>query len=1181
MAWVGYFVIPLYTATGQDLPSIPETGVFRDTLDLSEPQPFILQPFILPGSESLQFGETRLDSTSYRLDYRHGRLWLKKPVPDGSLLVVEYRVLPFRYTEPFRLHSIVRTSPDAPDTTTASPKPRQATTAAGEDDLFGSTRLQRSGSITRGIIAGNNRDLSVESGLRMQLAGEVTEGVRLQAVLTDENTPIQPEGTTQRLSEFDRVSIQLQSPYGTAQLGDFDLALTGTEFARFNRKLQGVSVSTRYPDPPNRLFGGGNLVLSGAASRGIYRSQQIEPIDGVQGPYRLEGNEGEQFIVVIAGSETVYLDGRRMTRGETNDYVVDYQTGEITFTPRRLITEDRRILVEFQYTTSEFTRTIVGSQIETNLWQRSDGTARAVVGGTFLREADGRSFNAELGLTSLDSLLLVEAGDGPAIRSGAERVVFDAEAPYVQYARELRPGVGGTMDTIYVALSSRPADSVDVFRVRFTRVGAGRGRYVRAGRAVNGILYEYRGEGMGEYEPVRVIPKPRSKQLVDLHGGIEPVRGFRLFGEWAQSIHDQNRLSDLDSGDDLGWAYTAGLEVTPQDARFATISGSIRRRFVDSRFEPFDRIRPVEFERQWNLPTRSGAPSGIDLLSEQEVTDEGSILFTFSPASSLQGEIGRIDLGRTFAADRQAATLQIHELRYPQLDYRFEYVSSRDSLFDERGNWLRQLGTLQYALLNGRLVPHLEVEQERRLVKPTLTDSLTSTSFVFVEYRPGLTWVTDRFEAGGEIEYRTEEAAAGGMLRPSSTSWTLQSRWVLRNVRAFTTNADIGYRIRSFDDYFRIQEGREDNESVIIQWNSRYTPFQRAIEASWFYEALTERTPLLQEIYVRTGPEYTEAQYVWEDANNDGIIQVDEFIPERTPNEGQYARTYLPSDTLTSVIGVQARFRIVLDPDRVWRNSATAWKRTFSKVTSRTTFEVVEKSREQDLAQIYLLNLNRFMSSVNTLNGRIRIGQELQFFRNEPRYGLDLAFNQLRNLSELSAGEEQRFLNSWSLVGRYKPIPAFGIKLTASTERNRVLSESFSSRRYDIEALNLEPELSYSPDRSVQLLSGLSASWKRDYVGNRRATLLKIPVEARYSVLQKLQSSARVELAQISLEGDAVGLARYELTDGRGPGRSLLWTVQGQYSLNAYLRASLSYDGRVPSGAPAIHTLRMQLSAVF
>src|SRR5690606_10548206 len=147
------------------------------------------------------------------------------------------------------------------DTTTASPKPRQATTAAGEDDLFGSTRLQRSGSITRGIIAGNKRDLSVESGRRMQLAGEVTEGVRLPAVRPEEHARIHPAGTTQSLSEFYRVSIQLQSPYGTAQLGDFDLALTGTEFARFTRKLQGVSVSTRYPDPPNRLFGGGNLVL--------------------------------------------------------------------------------------------------------------------------------------------------------------------------------------------------------------------------------------------------------------------------------------------------------------------------------------------------------------------------------------------------------------------------------------------------------------------------------------------------------------------------------------------------------------------------------------------------------------------------------------------------------------------------------------------------------------------------------------------------------------------------------------------------------------------------------------------------------------------------------------------------------------------------------------------------------
>ncbi len=44
---------------------------------------------------------------------------------------------------------------------------------------------------------------------------------------------------------------------------------------------------------------------------------------------------------------------------------------------------------------------------------------------------------------------------------------------------------------------------------------------------------------------------------------------------------------------------------------------------------------------------------------------------------------------------------------------------------------------------------------------------------------------------------------------------------------------------------------------------------------------------------------------------------------------------------------------------------------------------------------------------------------------------------------------------------------------------------------------------------------------------------------------------------------------------------SYLWSVSGQYTLNRFLRASLNYEGRAPVEAPAIHNLRLQLSAVF
>src|SRR5690606_2524307 len=265
------------------------------------------------------------------------------------------------------------------------------------------------------------------------------------------------------------------------------------------------------------------------------------------------------------------------------------------------------------------------------------------------------------------------------------------------------------------------ADSV--FRVRFSRVADGTGQYRRGAQALNGILYEWVGPTGGDYVSSRLLPAPQARQVVDVRGTLEPLPGVVAFGEWAGSLHDVNTLSSLDGGDDDGFAGLAGLRLQPADFLGGELAGEVRHRRQGARFAAFDRTRPVEFNRLWNLGRAGTDPGGVPLStalaldSLDEASTEGFLRWDRSGATRLQAEAGHLDLGGRYEAWRGALVLGLDGAALgglPALDYRFDVAASDDGFRGEEGLFLRQRGVISRPVLQGRLTPLIGYEQERR-----------------------------------------------------------------------------------------------------------------------------------------------------------------------------------------------------------------------------------------------------------------------------------------------------------------------------------------------------------------------------------------------------------------------------------------------------------------------------------
>ncbi|HEV2482529.1 MAG TPA: hypothetical protein VGS79_22850, partial [Puia sp.] len=280
--------------------------------------------------------------SAYVLDWVNGSLEWKYPPPGRDSVLITYRDFPYKLNavaKRFNYDSVIGNF-------LVRPYDKDKDGNATTDDFFNFGNITYNGSFGRSITFGNSQDAVVTSNLNLQISGYLADSIEISAAITDNNIPIQPDGTTADLNQFDKVFLQFRKKNWALTMGDIDLRQNELYFLNFNKRLQGASFETTEQIAPHTT---NRTLVSAAIAKGKFARNIFQGQEGNQGPYLLQGNNNELYFIVLAGSEKVYIDGQLMQRGEDADYTINYNSAEITFTPNRLISQDARIQVEFEY----------------------------------------------------------------------------------------------------------------------------------------------------------------------------------------------------------------------------------------------------------------------------------------------------------------------------------------------------------------------------------------------------------------------------------------------------------------------------------------------------------------------------------------------------------------------------------------------------------------------------------------------------------------------------------------------------------------------------------------------------------------------------------------------------------------------------------------------------------------
>jgi len=1031
--------------------------------------------------------------------------------------------------------------------------------------------IEYNGTYGRSLSVGNNQDLSLNSNFNLQLNGYVLDSVRIEAAITDNNIPIQPDGNTQQIQEFDRIYITFQKDRHKLTAGDYNLERPNSYFINFNKRVQGLFYQDDFrfhKDITNKVG------LSASIAKGQFARNIFQGSEGNQGPYKLTGNNGEQFFIVLAGTEKVYIDGVLMARGEDKDYIINYNTGEITFMPRQLITQDKRIQFEFEYQDRNYLNTLLYAYDELQVGKKWNIRLNAYSNQDSKNQPYTQSFSDN------QKRFLESIGDNIDQAYYQEIKLDTFSASKILY-KMVDTTVGGAFyDSVFV-YSTNPDSAV--YSLGFSYVGSGKGDYIIASTNTNGKSYAWiaplNGASQGDYAPVVLLITPKKQQLFTL-GSTYQIDSFKKVSvELGASNYAPNLFSDRDK--DQHWGFS-GRGIYDEQ-RFFGKKDSLNRQplswknqlsyeYVQSRFRAIAPYRNVEFARDWNVAA-DAKPEDENLITYNTEFNRnrwGGLAYSFTSYRR----------GTDYTGNRNIVTLT-----YDHGDIRGNAVFNlmNASNPEQRSAYFRPSAYLEKRfrkLLDLTLGARYQKEHDE--IRYALTDTLMPTAFAFDVYNFYL-----RNNAGSktaiEINYtiRDNFAVLNNAFAKQNTGNTVDARIGLNQFRNQQITITGAYR-ELVNHYLTSSGQARRDESVLgrVEYNGIIA--KGFLVPSLLYEIGSGQEQ--KRIYTYVEVPAGQGIYMWIDYNNDGVQQSNEFEIALYPDQKKFIRIITPTNEYEKVNYVTFNNSLNISPENLWmkKDRKKGWQTFLSRFSDQLSLQVSNKV----LSDVGFGAFNPFDSKfadTSIIANLTSISNTFFFNRSNAFWGGEytVAYNSGKSL--LTYGVEGN--NQWRHTGklRWTLWKSLTGNVTGQYGNRGYTSALNDGRTYNVDMSSAEPSLTWIMRSSFRITGGYK--WdKRDNAvqyGGERALIQSLNLDARItrSFLGTIQ--ARGTYASIEYNGAPNTSLSFIMLDALQPGSNWLWYLNWERRLSKGIELSLEYEGRKPGNTSVIHTGRMSIRAIL
>ena len=991
--------------------------------------------------------------------------------------------------------------------------------------------LKTSGYINRGITSGNNQSTVANSSMDINIEGKLSDKVTIRANIFDTNIPLQENGYSQSITDFDRIFIELSSKNWRVKAGDVSLKNENSYFLAFEKQVSGLEVAASINDNTN-------IAASGAIVRGQFSAYKFVGVEGNQGPYKIFGPNNEPNFVIIAGSEKVFVNGSKITKGINDDYLIDYNIGEIRFNTTFPITNDMRIRVEFQFSNRNFTRFVSYEKAEYK-------TDKIQLSGYFYNENDVKNQPIQVNLTAAQKQILANAGNNTDLMVGESAYPDEYDVNRILY-KKVQDG-----NNDYFEYSTSEND--DLFTVTFSNVGNNEGDYTLSETFANGNVFVYVGTNLGNYKPITQLIAPTKLQVAVLNSSYIPNEKTRISAEVAFSNSDQNLFSTIDNNKNKGIATKLAWKQTLLDKKWKLLS-TVNYLFIHRNFNTIQRFQSVEFNRDWNLNNPIGNQQQIGIDINLQKSEDNFLNYSFQ----------QLQFSDSFKGEKHLITSNM-QFGNTSFYSNSSFLSNNSEIQDN--TFLRVKAGIEHHFLKSWFGGFLNIESNNGEIKPSQEAILTNHQFKEYEGYIGIGDSTNVYAKVG-FNYRDNDSIRSNAFTEINNRKTYYLD--AKIIQTERTNLSLFANYRETENTF-LENQKALNSRII--YNQRF--FKNFITLGTRYE--TSSGNVAQQDFVYLEVEAGQGFYTWIDYNDNGIQEFDEFEIAEFQDQANFLRVPLPNLQFIATQSAKINQSITLN--------ASQWgtKNGLKKVLSHFYNQFFLSSRNELERTRNSFNLNPFnISKDQQISVNFSIKNSLYFNRGQKKFSTTYTFAKAENKQQYSIGSQDTDTNYQQIDFQHKIGKFWLIDLQGKLSENKLDTENFNNRNYEINVVALQPKISYVLNNDNRFSAFYHMKNKENILAEfEKLKQQKIGVEYFYTGKSTSQFNANFTTFFNDFSGNPNSPVGYQMLEGLQEGTNYTWTFLWSKKLNSFLNVNLNYKGRKSLNSKTIHTGTINLKAIF